>query len=105
MPDRTFKAHDLFPPLEATLSDENGPIDLSTATSVKLLMKSGSTNVTGRCTVVDAANGRVRYDWIRGDTDTIGTYQVEFEITWPTALPETVPNTGYNEIVIEQDLG
>lgn len=105
MPDRILKQHDLFPSLQATLSDDNGPIDLSTATGVKLLMRTGGTLVSGACTIVDARNGIVRYDWARGDTDTVGEYNVEFEITWPTALPETVPNDGYNSIEIQADLG
>lgn len=105
--DRILKQHDLFPPLQATLSDQNGPIDLTTATAVKLLMKTtdGRISVTGACAIVDAVNGVVRYQWVRGDTDNIGEYNVEFEITWPTALPETVPNDGYNLISIEADLG
>lgn len=105
MPDVTLKAHDTWPPLNATLSTDTGPLDLSTAATVKLLLKADSTLVSGVCTIVSASDGTVRYDWQTGDTATPGTYQCEFEITWATGKIETVPNDGYAAISIEEDLG
>jgi len=103
----TIKQHDLYPPLQFTLSDANGPVDLSTAESITLLMKSGGTVVDGTCTA-DADQvtnkGVATYTWVSGDTDTAGTYDVEFEVAWPDGI-ETFPNTGYLSIVIEPDLG
>jgi hypothetical protein len=106
MADRTFKQHDLWPPLVTVLEDDDGPIDLTNAASVKVLMKSGATRVSGRCTIAgDPTTGIVTYQWVSPDTDVAGTYDVEFEITWPSSRPETVPNSGYKSVVIEPDLG
>lgn len=110
--DRTLKQHDLWPPLETTLTDDGVSIDLTNAVQVKLLMKTTTTSpvhlVSGIMTIDPdqvVNRGKVSYDWIAGDTDTPDTYQVEFEITWPNAEPQTVPNEGYRTIVIEPDLG
>ena len=105
-----WKQNDLEPPAQAPLLNADGsPIDLTTATSVKFLMRptgtSGSPKVTHAVTITDAANGIVKYAWVSGDTDTVGTFDQEWEITWPTSRPQTVPNHGYNTVVIEDDLG
>lgn len=116
MADRTFKANDTWPPLAAVLSDANGPIDLTNATQVKLLMRTGSTLVSGLCQLdtnpitgarLDRTLGQVFYVWVRGDTAIVGDYQVEFEITWAGTTPttETVPNDSYDSISIIADLG
>ena len=59
----------------------------------------------GVCTITDAANGRVTYNWQVADTLTAADYDAEYEITWPTAKPETVPKTGYFKVYVKQDLG
>jgi hypothetical protein len=103
----TVKQHDHLIPLDAVLADQDGPIDLTTATAVKLICKiaSGATNFTGTCTLVDAANGEVRYMLTSTDLATINTYKGEFEITWASGRIQTVPNTGYFTLVVEADLG
>lgn len=107
-PDLTIKQHDLYPPLVATLNDTvaNIPIDLTTATAVVVILKgtSGAAKV-GVCTVTDAVNGQVTYNWVSGDTDVADTYNVEWQITWPGALPQTVPNGSFKTLLITPDLG
>ena len=167
-PQLTVKAHDTFPPVTASLADNNGFIDLTNATSVKFLMKGTSVLVTGtavKATVatptatassgsnvltsvssftnlsigssliavgviapgavvgsyssgagtinmVDASGnplnaigsgtgisvtinrGTVQYTWAAGDTSTVDTYNVEWEITWTGGGIQTVPNLG-----------
>jgi hypothetical protein len=106
MADVTIKQHDTYPPLDAVLEDQDGPIDLTTATTVKLILKptSGS-SITGTCTVVTPAAGLVSYTWIVGDTAVVTSYQGEFEITWATGKVTTVPNDGYFQVVVMADLG
>jgi hypothetical protein len=46
----------------------------------------------------------VRYDWSADDTDTIGSYQAEFEVTYADASIETFPNDGYIRVEIIDDI-
>ena len=103
----SLKQNDTWPALNATLSDVNGPINLTTATTVKIIIKptGGGSAITGTCTIVSAAAGTVRYSWVSGDTALAGTYQGEFEITWADGKIGTVPNEGYFSLEILADLG
>lgn len=112
MADLTLKAHDTWPPVRFTLSDANGPVDLSTATTVKMILKgtanTGAVTITGTC-VPDpdqtANKGKGSYTWATGDTDNPDTYNAEFEVTWGDGTIETFPNDGYKTVLIEEDLG
>lgn len=106
MADFSLKQHDTWPPLNATLSDANGPIDLTGATSVTLIMKptGGGSTITGTCTIVSAVAGTIRYTWITGNTAVAGTYNLEFEILWSDGKIGTVPNEGYKTVEILADL-
>lgn len=107
MPDYTLKQHDTYPPLVADLVDTDGAIDLSEAVSVRLLLRSKTLSIITDPVeiVVPETLGRIRYEWQPGDTDVAGVYRLEFEITWDVGVIETVPNDGYKELVIMEDLG
>ena len=107
MADFTIKQHDTWPALSATLSDQSGLINLTTATTVKLILKtaSGSATITGTCAIDDAVNGEVSYAWVSPDTDTVNSYNGEFEITWSNGKVTTVPNDTYFTVEIKADLG
>ena len=101
-----IKQNDTSPSLEATLSDANlVPVDLAGAT-VMLHMKAigGDVVLDEQMTVTDAEGGVVQYDWQAGDTATVGTYYVEFEVTYSDASVETFPNTGSLPLVITREL-
>jgi hypothetical protein len=111
--DRTLKQGDNWIPLYATLQAAttlNGTptyLDLTTASQVTLVMKSGAILISGSMAIASALGGRVRYDWGTAgaaDTASIGTYDVEFEIVWNNGKTETVPNTGTRQLIIEDDL-
>lgn len=98
----TIKQNDLLPKLEAVLSDEDGPIDLSAVTGVSFRFhhkESGATS-TAAAIIVTPAAGLVRYEWQAGDTSLVGDYWGEFVISWAGAL-ETVPSSGYLEFTVE----
>ena len=100
--DFTIKAHDRLPSIQATLS-----ADLTTATGVKFIMKSiqGNTvKVNATATVVTPASGVVRYDWIAADTDTPGSYQAEWQVTWSAGKTQTFPTLTYHSIDVLADL-
>lgn len=112
--DFTIKRGDTWSPIEAILKDQSGPIDLTTASKVKMLLKSGSTLImTGPVTIAPNQStnetGKVTYEWEEGDTATIGTYNCEFEIEWESGKIESVPNGAdgklYCIVNIVQDLG
>lgn len=112
MADFDIKRGDSWPPLDATLSDQDGPINLTTASSVKLLFKTltGSTTYTRTCTIISAAAGQVRYAWTLADaatgpTSVVNSFNLEWEITWSDSTITTVPNVGYKQLSVTQDLG
>ncbi len=104
-PDFTTKQHDTWPPIEATLSDTNGALNL-TGASVRLILKTvaGAVAVDAACSILDPLGGVVRYQWVPTDTATVATYQGEFEITWSDGKITTVPNDEYFKVVIVADL-
>lgn len=109
---RTVKQHDTYPPLVATLSDLSGPVDLTTATAVKLIAVSLTHTITGACSISDPTNGVVSYAWVTGDTAFTGTYTLEFEVTWTGGGIQTFPNgsgtdssQNYKILYIVADLG
>jgi hypothetical protein len=83
-------------------------INLTAATSVTLVMRitgtTGAPYLSEAMTITTAASGRVTYEWQTGDTDDPGTYDTEFHILWNDGTIEKVPNTGYETIIIGDDL-
>ncbi len=104
-----IKRGDLEPALNATLTQDNGmPIDLSTAVSVRALVRhahSATTVVDRTVPVVSATGGTVRIVWVDGETDNAGLHEVEFEIMWPASRPRTAPSKGAFSFTINPDLG
>lgn len=103
-----LKQNDTSPQIQATLKDsDNAVIDLSGAT-VRFHMKAygaTSTKVDAAATIVgDAVNGVVKYVWQSGDTDTVGTYNAEFEVTYGDGNIETFPNDKNLTIVVKAEL-
>ena len=103
-----IKQNDTVPSIRATLQNGNGdPIDLINAT-VRFHMRAigaSNTTVDADATILNAASGIVQYNWTADDTDTIGSYQAEFEVTYPDATVETFPNNGYIRVEIIDDIG
>ena len=101
------KQNDTAPSIRATLKDgDDDAIDL-TGAEVRFHMRSiggTSAKVDSAATVVTAASGIVQYDWVAADTDTVGTYQAEFEVTYSDTRIETFPNNGYIVVEITDDI-
>jgi hypothetical protein len=101
-----IKQNDTSPSLQATLKDAAlDPINLTGAT-VRLHMKSidGTLKIDQPMTVVTPLQGLIQYDWQAGDTDTVGTYYVEFEVTYSDASIETFPNNGSKVVSVVREL-
>jgi hypothetical protein len=102
-----IKRHDRYPSITATLLDGDGAaIDLSGCTVTFLMREqtAASLTVNAAATVVSAAAGTVRYDWLAADVDTAGRYYCEWQITYPDTKKMTVPTSGYDLVIIEEDL-
>ena len=102
----SIKQNDTSPALQATLKDAAlVPIDLTGAT-VMFHMKSvdGTIKVDEAMTITNNEGGVVQYNWQAGDTDTVGTYYVEFEVTYADLAVETFPNNGNKVITVVKEL-
>jgi len=102
----SIKQNDTSPSLQATLKDAQlNPINLHGAV-VMLHMKSidGTIKIDTQMTVVDDEGGIVQYDWQTGDTDTVGTYYIEFEVTYTDGAVETFPNNGNKVVSVVREL-
>lgn len=108
MPDFTFKRFDTYPPLGITLSGASGPIDLSTASAVFMIMKSqaaGTVIASMLCASTIATAGYVKHYWNATETAMADTWLAEFEIHWAASNGiQTVPNDSQKQILIETDL-
>lgn len=106
MADINVKRNDLAPSVSAVLYASGAVIDLTGAT-VKFIMKlrGGSEKVNAACVIVTPTAGAVRYDWAGTDTDTAGTYDAEFQVTFPTTKKLTCPNNKHLEVLVYPDVG
>lgn len=101
------KQNDTSPAMLATLQDADGNAVNVTGATVRFHMRAvGSTTIVvdEAATIVTDLDGLVRYDWQAADTDTIGSYQAEFEVTYSDGSVETFPNDGYIRVEITDDI-
>lgn len=105
-----LKQFDLRPVLRIRLLDGITPVNLTTASEVRLLLKNRATGlkvnaVMTKLNQADAATvGFVEYTWLPGDTNTLGTFQGEIQVLWAGGQPQTFPAKGYFTIAINRDL-
>ncbi len=107
-----LKQNDTRPVYDVTLYEQIGqaaqtPINLTNATAVKFIMRavgSVTPKINAAMSIQSATSGTCRYIWTAGDSADAGSFNVEFEITWNDGGVETVPNSGYLSVVIEDDL-
>ena len=98
---------DLEPNYIATLYNADGSVvDLTNATSVTLIVKQvgGVKYFKTAGAFVDRVNGKVSYTWASGNTDTVGTFQMTWEVIWPTGRPETFPSNGTDTLIVSASL-
>lgn len=83
------------PDLIFTVTDSAGSAVNLTSSSVDFHFRelgSSALKNTGHttCTITDAANGICKYEWATGDLDTIGIFEGELQVTYPTTKVQTV---------------
>lgn len=103
-----IKQGDRRPNLVARLRNaDNTPLDLTDADNVTFIMKKNGTVVIDKvaCVLTNTpTDGVVTYEWQENDTDTLGTYKGEFEITWATGITQTMPEDDFIKVVVKDDL-
>ncbi len=99
---------DTLPAYTATLVEgpARTPLDL-TGCTVRFHMRNTDAaavlKINAAATIVSAAAGTVRYDWDTGDLSDVGTYHVEWQVTYPSGRILTAPTRGFDTIrVIDQ---
>jgi hypothetical protein len=96
---RTMQTGDTYPPLKGLASDADGPVDLTSADSMRALMKSLTTLIELPADVIDPIevdddeSFNWSADWGIGDSDVPGDYLVQLEVTWAAGQIETFPNS------------
>jgi hypothetical protein len=100
-----IKRGDLLPTWSATLLDGVTPIDLTTATTVRVLGVMNGTLLIDREATSTNSVGRVTMDWIAGDTDLAGTIYFEVEVTWTGGGIQTFPAQGQIPTYVYADNG
>lgn len=101
-----IKAHDLAPPLRATITDAGVPVDLTPATGIKVIGSQNGAVLFSR-SATGTSQGVVVMQWQAGDTATPGLINVEIEVTWPGSppTPQTFPPSGTLTVIVDRDLG
>lgn len=101
-----IKRHDTAPDLKATLTDNGVPVDLTTATLIRMLGQHDTDlNVNFARTVTGNAQGVVTMPWQASDTAVPGLLNVEVECTFPDGKVQTFPGKTYLQVLIVEDLG
>lgn len=104
-----IKQNDTAPKIQATLRDGNDDVVNLASCAVVFIMKAlGATTPKvnrGAAVIDNAAGGVVSYQWVAADTDTVGEYDAEWEVTFPSGLVETFPNDDYNRVIVTEELG
>lgn len=101
------KQNDTSPAMLATLQDANGAAVNILGATIRFHMRaigSTQTKVNSAATIVNAATGEVRYNWSASDTNTVGAFQAEFQVTYADGKIETFPNDGYIPVEITDDI-
>lgn len=102
-----IKQGDTSPAIKAILTDSDGNPIVLTGASVDFIMKDFNNGVVLNTpmSIITPLGGEVQYDWVLGDTDTPGTYYIEFKVTYDNGAVETFPNNSNATVVVYPSLG
>lgn len=108
----TIKRNDTLPTLTVNVKTRGEfnqvlPFNLSAVTSCTFSMAddSGGLKVSSMSgTVISASAGTIQYVWNVDDTNTSGKYRGEFELIFAGGNKMSIPNLGYIDIEILDDI-
>jgi len=104
MADFSIKEGDLLPAIAATLDPTAGDLSGCTVTFLMRRVDADTVKVNAAAVVVDGPAQAVRYDWTGTDTDTAGTYDAEWQVTYPSLKTSTFPSDKYHRIAVVPDI-
>lgn len=109
-----LKKGDTYPNIETVLSDSNGPVDLTDCTVVFRMSEAGSGNLlvekpaVVKDQSVEANLGKCYAEFEAGDTDIVGTYRVEWKVTFygnkVATFPRSEAGTDFNYVIIQPNV-
>jgi len=107
--DFAIKRGDTDADITAVLRDGTGAIQPLDGATVKFSMREFDTGMVtillqNAEIVLPAANGKVKYAWQGGDTDDVGYFYAEWQVTYGGGGIQTFPSNGYHLISIQHDL-
>lgn len=88
--------------LEAQLITATGPTNLTQAIAVNMRIKAPATTLVVPCEVLDAVNGRIRYVWPNGSTETPGDYYLQFVVIYPGNRTDTYPQGARSSLLLRR---
>jgi len=105
-----IKTNDTRPALEVICSTDDGVVDFTLASSVKLVLKEkgaeGELVFKNTAAFVSPRTaGGLKYNWAAEDTEIAGKYEAEFEVTWATGDVQTFPTVGVIPVAMVEDAG
>jgi hypothetical protein len=105
-----IKRHATRPYLELSVKNADGTAyDFTGASEVLFSMKDldGALKIDGAAAEFDGGDptlGKVRYRWVKADTDTDGEYSAEFDVNYPGSETLTVPVDGDIRVKVYTDV-
>lgn len=101
-----IKRGDLEPDFEVTLLDGGEPVDLTSATEVRIVaVRAGGQPFFSRPVASRSAQGVVSMSWEEDDTEVVRTLLLEVPVTWPGSRTQTFPVDGPLVVRVVPDLG
>lgn len=103
MSDFVIKSGATAPYLNATLYDGDVPLNLTGATVLMRMRRTagGALIINSPATIVGPpVDGVVSYEWLVADTDEVGDFEVEWEVTFAGGAKEVFPTEGYTSVKI-----
>lgn len=102
-----IKKNTTLAPLDATLISGTGARANLTGCTVQFRMRpvGSSVNLIDEpATIINAAEGQIRYQWHGTNTSVVGDYEGEFEITYPDTNTRIFPSAGFIKIKVFETL-
>jgi hypothetical protein len=107
-----IKSNDTLPALSVKIKARNCinaeiSFDLTGATACTFSMAdtNGNLKISSNAALITSySGGTVQYNWTSEDTDTVGKFRGEFEITFSDGNKLSVPSFGYIDIHISEDI-